>query len=123
MENNSDTGKNLNLSQSPLLHIISIQNIPGKNLFFGSGWALFYNISFRLVAGGRSCNRQSVFLSTEESSKNNWVIDAYDPLMRLEYEDGPVPHGTSLIIKHGLTGQVSFIASIGYIIWTIQYCD
>ena len=64
------------------------------------------NISFRLVAGGRSCNRQSVFLSTEESSKNNWVIDAYDPLMRLEYEDGPVPHGTSLIIKHGLTGQV-----------------
>jgi len=58
-----------------------------------------------LVAGGRSCNRQSVFLSTEESSKNNWVIDAYDPLMRLEYEDGPVPHGTSLIIKHGLTGQ------------------
>jgi len=59
----------------------------------------------RLVAGGRSCNRQSVFLSTEESSKNNWVIDAYDPLMRLEYEDGPVPHGTSLIIKHGLTGQ------------------
>ena len=47
-------------------------------------------------------------MSTEESSKNNWVIDAYDPLMRLEYEDGPVPHGTSLIIKHGLTGQVTF---------------
>ena len=64
-------------------------------------------IFHRLVAGGRSCNRQSVFLSTEESSKNNWVIDAYDPLMRLEYEDGPVPHGTSLIIKHGLTGQVT----------------
>ena len=43
--------------------------------------------------------------------------------MRLEYEDGPVPHGTSLIIKHGLTGQVSFISyglyCIGYI-WTIQ---
>ena len=68
-------------------------------------WPLIY--FSRLVAGGRSCNRQSVFLSTEESSKNNWVIDAYDPLMRLEYEDGPVPHGTSLIIKHGLTGQVT----------------
>ena len=25
--------------------------------------------------------------------------------MRLESEDEPVPHGTSLIIKHGLTGQ------------------
>ena len=37
--------------------------------------------------------------------KNHWVIDAYDPLMRLECEDEPVPHGTSLIIKHGLTGQ------------------
>ena len=60
-------------------------------------------------------------MSTEESSKNNWVIDAYDPLMRLEYEDGPVPHGTSLIIKHGLTGQVSFIIIIVHIIWTISY--
>jgi len=87
------------------------------------GWVwtrFFHKISFRLVAGGRSCNRQSVFLSTEESSKNNWVIDAYDPLMRLEYEDGPVPHGTSLIIKHGLTGQVSFIVIIVHIIWTIS---
>ena len=106
MENNSDTDKSLNLSQSPLLHIISIQNIPGT-FDLSWIWAIFYDITFRLVAGGRSCNRQSVFLSTEESSKNNWVIDAYDPLMRLEYEDGPVPHGTSLIIKHGLTGQVT----------------
>merc|ERR1711892_224767 len=59
----------------------------------------------RLLAGGISCNRQHVFLSSEQSSKNQWVIDAYDPLMRLECEDEPVPHGTSLIIKHGLTGQ------------------
>ena len=75
----------------------------------------------RLVAGGRSCNRQSVFLSTEESSKNNWVIDAYDPLMRLEYEDGPVPHGTSLIIKHGLTGQVTFMAQKLWVLFGPKY--
>ena len=52
-----------------------------------------------------STNDSTVTPTSEQSSKNHWVIDAYDPLMRLECEDEPVPHGTSLIIKHGLTGQ------------------
>jgi len=59
----------------------------------------------RIVAHSRSSSRQSVFLTTEQSSKNQWQIESYDPLLRPEYEDRPVPHGTSLIIKHALTGQ------------------
>lgn len=86
----------------------------GENLKYGQKFKLesiaspnhFLNSEHtRLVAGGRSCTRQTVFLCSSESSKSHWVIESYDPLMRLEFEDGPVPHGTSLIIKHGLTGQ------------------
>ena len=61
----------------------------------------------RIVAHSRSSTRQSVFLTSEQSSKNQWQIESFDPLLRPEYEDKPVPHGTSLIIKHTLTGQVS----------------
>ena len=61
----------------------------------------------RIVAHSRSSTRQSVFLTSEQSSKNQWQIESFDPLLRPEYEDRPVPHGTSLIIKHTLTGQVS----------------
>ena len=60
----------------------------------------------RIVAHSRSSTRQSVFLTTEQSSKNQWQIESYEPLLRPEFEDRPVPHGTSLIIKHALTGQV-----------------
>ena len=66
----------------------------------------------RIVAHSRSSSRQTVFLTTEQSSKNQWQIESYDPLLRPEYEDKPVPHGTSLIIKHTLTGQVSEIYHI-----------
>jgi hypothetical protein len=59
----------------------------------------------RIVAHSRSSTRQSVFLTTEQSSKNQWQIESYEPLLRPEFEDRPVPHGTSLIIKHALTGQ------------------
>ena len=41
--------------------------------------------------------------------------------MRLEYEDGPVPHGTSLIIKHGLTGQVTFMAQKLWVLFGPKY--
>ena len=58
------------------------------------------------MASSRSSASQIVFLSAEQSSKNLWVIESFDPSLRLEHEDSPVPHGTSLIIKHCLTGQV-----------------
>ena len=43
----------------------------------------------RIVAHSRSSNRQIVFLTSDQSSKNQWQIESYAPLLRPEYEDKP----------------------------------
>jgi len=90
------------------------ESLNGKPLRYGQRFRIESVISpkhclnsehIRIVASSRSSASQIVFLSAEQSSKNLWVIESFDPSLRLEHEDSPVPHGTSLIIKHCLTGQ------------------